>query len=54
MIQMNLLTKQKQNHRHRKQAYGYSSGSGERINKEFGISRCTLLCIKQINNEDLL
>ena len=26
MIQMNLLTKQKQTHRHRKQTYGYQSG----------------------------
>ena len=29
MIQMNLLTKQKETHRHRKQAYGYLRGKRE-------------------------
>ena len=28
MIQMNLITKQKQTHRHRKQTYGYQRGKG--------------------------
>ena len=49
MIQMNLFTRQKQTHRHRKQNYGYQRervGGWERINKEFGINRYTLLYIK--------
>ena len=29
MIQMNLVTKQKQTHRHRKQTYGYQGKGGE-------------------------
>ena len=47
MIQMNLLTKQKQTHRHRKQIYGYQREKGRGgINQELGINRYTLLYIK--------
>ena len=51
---MNLFTKQKETHRHRKQSYGCQRGNWGGINWEFGINRNTLLCIKQINNKDLL
>ena len=56
MIQMNLVTKQKQIHRHRKQTYGYQWGQqgGGEINQEFEINIYTLLYIKQLNNKDLL
>ena len=52
---MNLFAKQKQTHRRRKQTYGYQRGR-ERggINWKYGINRCTLLYIKQVNNKDLL
>ena len=45
MIQMNLLTKQKQNHRLRKLTYDYQRGkvAGEGIYWEFGIDIYTLL-----------
>ena len=49
MIQVNLLTKQKQTHR--KQVYGYQ---GEEIVREFGMDRYTLLYSKWITNKDLL
>ena len=39
IIQVNLLTKQKQTHRHRKQIYGYQNGEGGGINQEFGINK---------------
>ena len=55
MIQMNLFTKWKQTHRHREQIYGYQRGKvWGGINWAFGISRYTLLYIKQINNKVLL
>jgi hypothetical protein len=49
MIQMNLLTKQKETHRHRKQTYGYQKGKGKRKDKIY-----RLLYTKQITNKDLL
>ena len=33
LVQMNLLTKQKQSHRCRKQTYGYQEGKGRRRDK---------------------
>ena len=51
---MYLFTKQKETHRGIKQTCGYQRGKGGGINWEFGINRCTLLYIKQINNKDLL
>jgi len=52
---MNFFMEKKQTHRHRKQNYGYQRGKwGERTNEEFGISRYTLLHIKEINNKVLL
>ena len=54
MVQMNLLTKQKQSHRCRKLTYGYQGGKGGGINWEIGIDIYTLLYIKQITNKDLL
>ena len=53
-LQTNLLTEQKQTHRHRKQTYGCQRGKGGGINQEFGSNISTRLCIKQINNKDLL
>ena len=49
MIQMNALTKQKQTHRLREQTYGCQG-----IFREFGMDMYTLLCLKWINNKDLL
>ena len=48
MVQMKLLTKQKQSHRCRKQPYGYQEGKGGwgGINWETGIDIYTLLYIK--------
>ena len=56
---MDLFTEQKQTHRWRKQTYDYQRERGVkdklgRINEEFRINRYMLLCIKQINNKDLL
>ena len=50
---MNLFTKEKQTHRHRKQTYNYQRGKGGGINWQYGINRCTLPYIKQINKKDL-
>ena len=54
IIQMDLLTKQKQTHKRRKQPYGSQKGGRGGINQEFVINRYTLLYIKQINNKDPL
>ena len=55
MIQMNLVTKQKQTHRLREQTYGYWGEEwGEGIVREFGIDMYTLLYFKWITNKDLL
>ena len=48
---MNLFTKQKRTLRHRKQTYSYRGQGGEGVNQEFGINIHTLLCIKQITNQ---
>ena len=53
MIQMNLLTKQKQAHRHRKQTSGYQSEKGVGKSQKFGINTCALLYIKKINDKIL-
>ena len=54
-VDLKRKTKQKQTCRYRQQTYGYQRQK-ERggINEEFGISRYTLLYIKEINNKDLL
>ena len=54
MLKMNLFAKQKQRHRCREQTYGYQGGKGGGMNWEIGIDIYTLLCIKQITNENLL
>ena len=52
---MNLVTKQKQAHRHREQTCNCQGGRGQGgLDWEFGISRCELLYIDQINNKVLL
>ena len=51
MIQMNLLTKQKETHRLRKQTHGCH---GEGIVKDFGKVMYTMLYLKQITNKNLL
>ena len=52
---MNLPIKQKQIHRHREQICGCPGGGrGSRMDWEFGVSRCKLLHLKWISNEDLL
>ena len=50
---MSLFTKQKQTHKYRKQTYGCQSGGGGGGDWEFGVSRCKLLYIEQINNKVL-
>ena len=52
MIQINLLTKQKQTHR--EQTYGYQEERVDRRDGEFGIYMYTLLYLKWITNKDLL
>ena len=49
MIQMNLLTKQKETHRLRKQIYGCQ---GKGIVREFGTVMYMLLYSKWITNKD--
>ena len=41
-------------HRHREQMNGYQGGRGGKMKWEIGIDTYTLLCIKQITNENLL
>ena len=50
MIQMNLLTKQKETHRLREQTYGCQA---EGIVRESGMDMYILLCLKWINNKIL-
>ena len=54
MIQMNVFAKQKERHRCREQTYGHQGGKEGWMNWEIGIDIYTLLCIKQITNENLL
>ena len=56
MIQMNLLTKQKETHRLRKQTHGcqWERVEGEGIVREFGRDMYTQLYLKWITNKDLL
>ena len=51
---MNLSTKQKQSSRHRERTCGCQVGGGGGMDWEFGVSRCKLLHIEQINNKVLL
>ena len=49
------ITKQKQTPRHRKQTHGCQRRKGlGGIHLGFGINRYTALCMKRINNKDLL
>ena len=51
----NQLTKQNQTHRLGEKTYGYRrEGWGERIVREFGMDRYTLIYLKWITNKDLL
>ena len=56
MVQMNQFAGKKLRHRCREQTYGHQGGKGEGgMNWEIGIVYIyTLLCIKQITNENLL
>ena len=55
MIQMNLVTKQKQTPRLREQTYSCQGEEwGGMIVQEFGMDRYTLLYLKWIANKDLL
>ena len=55
MIQMNLLTKQKQTHRLREGTYCYQGeGWEEGIVRQLGMDMYTLLYLKWITNKDLL
>ena len=53
MVEMNLSAKQKWRHKHREQSHGYQGGRGGGRNWEIGIDIDTLLCIKEIANENL-
>ena len=48
-VTINLSAKQKLTHRHRQQICGCQLRGGEELNCKFGISRCKLLYIEQIN-----
>ena len=55
MIQINLLTKQKETHRLREQTCScQGEGEGKGIVRELGMGRYTLLYLKWITNKDLL
>ena len=55
MTQLNLSKTQKQTHRHREQTCGcQEGGGGEGMDWEFGIGRCKVFYIEQINNKVLL
>ena len=55
MMQMNLLTKQKQTHKFREQTYNYQGGGlGEGTVSEFGIDMYILQYLKWVSNKDLL
>ena len=49
---MNISTKQKQTHRHREQICGCQGGEVWR--REFGVSRCKLVCMEWMGNKALL
>ena len=53
---MNISMNQKQTHRHREQICGCQGGRGVGggMDWEFGISKCKLLYIEWVNNQDLL
>ena len=51
---MNLSMKQKQTPRYREQTKGCQEGFGGGKDWECGINRCTLLCVREINNKILL
>ena len=54
MMQMNLLTKQKETHRLRERTYGcWGVGVGGR-DREIGMDMYTILYLKWITNKDLL
>ena len=54
MVEMSLFKKQKQSHRCREKTMITKGASEEGgINWEIGTNVCTLLCIKQITNENL-
>ena len=56
MMQMNLLTKQKETHKRREPTFGCpgQEGWGEGIVREFGIDMYTLLYLKWITRKNLL
>ena len=56
MVQINLFAKQKLRHRCREQTYRCQGGKRGRggMNWEIGTDTHTLLCIKQVTNENLL
>ena len=55
MVQMNFSAKQKERHRCREQMCGYQGGKWrDGMDRDAGINIYTLLCIKQITNENLL
>ena len=55
MKQMNLSTEQKHTHRHGDRfVVAQEVGGGNRMNREFGFSRCKLLHLEWISNEVLL
>ena len=55
MEQMKLSTEQKQTHGHGEQTCGcHGGGGGNGMDREFGVSRCTLLYLEWISNEVLL
>ena len=55
MIQMNLLTKQKETHKLQEQVYGFwGKAWGEAIVRGCGMGMYTLLHLKWITNKDLL
>ena len=52
MVQMNLFAKQKERHKCRGQRCGYEGAKGGRGNEKTGIDIYTVVCIKQITNEN--
>ena len=52
MIQINLITKQRQTHRLREWTYGGKEGRG--IVRDFGTDMYTLLYLKWITSKDLI
>ena len=55
MIQVNVLTKQKETYRLKEQSYGcWGKGWAQGIVREFGMDMYTLLYLKWITNRDLM